>query len=132
MPEQEHSTKPSENQKLAVSQPPQVTEHFMATAMQIMNSNQYTPTQGQVDKMLALQEKGMDYTHKERTNFTPHLITTICGFAFFTIIIVGLFIFCIFYAPQYASQILSGAIGLLTGGIGGYGYANKKNKQNED
>jgi hypothetical protein len=106
-----------------------MSESFMAHAMQIMNANQYTPTQAQVDKMLALQEKGMDYTHNERIHFSPALISALSVFGFLIIVLVGLFVFCVFYAPQYASQIISLAIGLATGGLGGYGYGSTRGKK---
>jgi hypothetical protein len=107
---------------------PTQEQHFMATAMQIMNANSYTPTQAQVDKMLALQEKSMDYVHHERTHFSPKLISTLLILVGIAIVFVGIFVFCVFYAPQYASQIISGFLGLVTGGVGGYGLGSKKTK----
>lgn len=58
-----HDRNASSKEKEIV-QSQRVNETFMAHAMQIMNANSYTPTQAQVDKMLSLQEKGMDYTHQ--------------------------------------------------------------------
>ncbi len=134
MPPQEISTQPEQGQKESLtSGTPQVaSESFMAHAMQIMSSNQYNPTQAQVDKMLTLQEKGMDYTHSERTHFSPQLISTLIVLGGLALIIVGLFVFCVFYAPQYASMIISGAVGLLTGGAGGYGYGTRNKKRHGD
>lgn len=122
-----------------VSVPPQtpqqaqpVSETFIAHAMQLMTANSYTPTQAQVDKMLSLQEKGMDYTHNERIHFSPQLISTLIVFAVLAAIIVGLFVFCVFFAPQYASQIITAAVSLATGAFGGYSYGTSKSRKKDN
>lgn len=53
-----------------------MTEQFQAHMLQMFGdaSNTYKPTESQVDKILALQEKGMDYTHAERTKLLPQHI----------------------------------------------------------
>lgn len=47
------------------TKPQVMTEAFQAQMLQIFGDggSAYKPTEKQVDKMLALEEKGMDYTH---------------------------------------------------------------------
>ena len=68
---------------------------------------------------IALQEKGMDYTHKERTCYSPRQKMDTIGFCVVIIVLVGVFVFSVFYVPQYLSQIISGTFGLLGGAAGG-------------
>lgn len=132
MPEPGSSAQSSQLAAQAPEVAQQMSETFMASAMQIMSANSYTPTQAQVDKMLSLQEKGMDFTHHERTHFSPQLISTLLAVGGLALIIVGLFVFCVFYAPEYASQIIALGIGLITGSVGGYGYGSRAKKKNGD
>lgn len=102
----------------------EINETVTARMLQIAGAkNDYIPTQAQVDKILELQEKGMDYTHDERTRFSPKrkadLILAIIVIVTFLII----FILALFFAKEYLGEIITGFVGLLTGGIGGYSYA---------
>ena len=99
--------------------------------MQIMSGNQYNPTNAQVDKMLALQEKSMDYTHKDTHTFLPKDILEISKFAFVILVGVGLFVFATYKAPQYLGQIASALLGLIAGGGIGYGYGSRKKNNTE-
>lgn len=103
---------------------PVINENVIAHIMQIVGSQSYQPTQAQVDKMLAMQEKGMDYTFKERNTFTADRITKLIVLVVF----VGIYVFSVYTVPQYVGEIISGMIGFLTGGIGGYGYAQSRRK----
>ncbi len=48
-----------------------VNETVLAQMLSIAGGqHQYVPTQAQVDKLLSLQEKGMEYTHDERTRIS--------------------------------------------------------------
>lgn len=107
-------------------------ETFMAHVMQIMGSNgSYKPTERQIDKILELQEKGMDYTYKERTNFSPALITEIGLILLIVLTFFGLLFFVKQAAPEYLGETITGFIGVLAGGLGGYGYGKVKG-QKED
>lgn len=130
VPSNRSGEKPSQEKEVVQLQ--QASETFMAHAMQIMSANSYTPTQAQVDKMLSLQEKGMDYTHRERTHFSPQLISSLIVFGALIFVLIGLFVFCVFFAPEYASQIITGALGVITGAFGGYGYGVRSRKENQE
>jgi len=101
-------------------------ETMAMQAMQIITGNQYNPTTEQVDKMLALQEKSMDYTHKDTHTFLPKDILEVGKFVFVILIGVGLFVFATFKAEEYLGEIASALLGLLAGGGIGYGYGAKK------
>ncbi len=114
---------------------PVIDETVTAHMMQIFGnqSQQYMPTQSQVDKVLDLQAKGMDYTHEERTKFSP--VQKIEVTVIIVVIITFLIIFAlsIFFAKEYVGEIISGMIGVLTGGFGGYGLGrSKKDDNNSD
>jgi len=112
---------------------PQVNERVMAQLLQISNgSKPYTPTNAQVDKMLALHEKGMEYTHKERTTYLPKDIMHMTTYLFTALLVVAVFVFSVFYAKEYLGEIISATLGLVLGGVGGYGYGTSKNKEKKD
>ncbi len=111
---------------------PQGNEHFYAQMLQVTQGRQYVPTTAQVDKILALQEKGMDYTHNERTRFLPQHIFQYGTFAFVILLVVGVFVFSTFYAKEYLATIASALFGLTAGGVGGYGLGVRNAKKNED
>lgn len=101
-------------------------ETMAMQAMQIITGNQYNPTTEQVDKMLALQEKSMDYTHKDTHTFLPKDILEVGKFVFVILVGVALFVFATFFAEEYLGEIASALLGLLAGGGIGYGYGAKK------
>lgn len=110
------------------SEKPLIDENVTAQILQIFGnqSNQYVPTQAQVDKILDLQEKGMDYTHEERKNFSPKQKMEITFFLSAVVILVVVFVLCLFFAKEYVGEIVSGLIGFIAGGAGGYGIAKSK------
>ena len=79
-----------------------IDETVTAHLLQIFGnqSQQYTPTQSQVDKILELQEKGMDYTHDERTHFSPKQWMNL-GVLFITVsALLLVFLSCLFFAKE--------------------------------
>lgn len=114
---------------------PLIDETVTAHMMQVFGeqNKQYIPTQAQVDKILALQEKGMDYTHKERTTWSPKQTIELIVFAIIIITLIGIFTLTLFYAKEYLGEVISGMVGLLAGGAGGYGYgrSHAKNSNTE-
>ncbi len=138
MPELPENTKDlttisNTQQNPASSGRPLIDETVTAHLLQIFGNQgqQYVPTQAQVDKIIGLQEKGMDYTHKERTNFSPKQKIEVGVFAGVMVVLVGMFIFSVYKVPEYSGEIISGLIGLISGGIGGYGYGSKKKGKEE-
>lgn len=109
---------------------PLIDETVTAHLLQIFGnqSQQYVPTQAQVDKIIGLQEKGMDYTHQERTCFSPKQKIETGVFVLVVFLMVGMFVFSVYKAPQYTGEILAGIIGFFGGGLSGYGYANSKKR----
>lgn len=107
---------------------PVIDETVTAHMMQIFGnqSQQYMPTQAQVDKILDLQEKGMDYTHEERTKFSPIQKTDLIVIIVVIITFLIIFALSVFYAKEYVGEIIAGMIGVLTGGLGGYGMGRSK------
>jgi hypothetical protein len=103
--------------------------------MQIMRyfgpQNQYQPTQAQVDKILALQEKGMDYTHKERTKISPKQVTGLIVLGIGVVVLLAIYFSCLFYAKEFLGEVIAGIVGLLTGGLGGYGIGKSMDKKDE-
>jgi|GEM_PF-1817210 len=99
--------------------------------MQIITGNQYNPTTEQVDKMFALQEKSMEYTHKDTHTFLPKDILEISKFVFIILMGFVLFVFATYKAPQYLGQIASALLGLIAGGGIGYGYGSRKKNNAE-
>jgi len=123
-------TSTSENRE---KESPLLNDSVMAHFMQIAGTQSYQPTQAQVDKMLEMQEKGMDYTFKERNTFTAERITRLVVFFAVLLTFIGVFVFATYKVPQYLGEIISGMVGFLTGGVGGYGYAQtRKSKSTED
>lgn len=107
---------------------PLIDENVTAHMMQIFGSpaQQYVPTQAQVDKILALQEKGMDYTHEERTMCSPIQKIEFTVFLVVVLVLLIIFVLSLFFAREYLGEIISGIVGLFAGGAGGYGYAKSK------
>lgn len=127
-----------QNNKLAnendLTEKPIINETVTSHMLRIFGNQagQYVPTQSQVDKILALQEKGMDYTHHERTNSSPKQKAELIMFMTIIGVMVIIFILSLFFAKEYLSEIISGTAGFLAGGAGGYGFAKSKNKNNND
>ncbi|MCK4635333.1 MAG: hypothetical protein KAT32_00565 [Candidatus Moranbacteria bacterium] len=114
---------------------PVIDETVTAHMMQIFGnqSQQYMPTQSQVDKVLDLQAKGMEYTHEERTKFSPIQKTELTVIIVVIITFLIIFTLSIFFAKEYVGEIIYGMIGILTGGLGGYGLGrSKKDDDNSD
>jgi len=97
-------------------------ETVQAHMLQIMGQQQYIPTQSQVDKILAIQEKGMDYTHQERCQNSPHQKIIFISFIMAIITLLVIFTLTLFFAKEYLSQVVSGVFGILAGSGIGYGY----------
>jgi hypothetical protein len=134
MPESEEN-QVTRNDSQAASPPvPAMTEQFQGQLLQLFGDqgNAYKPTEAQVDKMLSLQEKGMDYTHTERTKILPaqwmRVIVTVIGVLGF----VGLIWVTAVYAKEHLEKVITGAIGFLAGGASGYGLARSKTSNEEE
>jgi hypothetical protein len=123
---EEVSQSATPSRELSQDNPKMGMETMALQAMQIITGNQYNPTTEQVDKMLALQEKSMDYAHKDIHTFLPKDILEIGKFIFVILVGVGLFVFATYEAEEYLSEIASALLGLLAGGGIGYGYGSKK------
>lgn len=111
-----------------------IDETVTAHLLQIFGnqSQQYTPTQSQVDKILELQEKGMDYTHDERTHFSPKQWMNL-GVLFITVsALLLVFLSCLFFAKEYLGEVVSGIVGLLAGSFGGYGLGSRPRVKSSD
>jgi uncharacterized membrane protein len=110
-----------------------MTEAFQATMMQLFGEQDtYRPTPKQVDKMLALEEKGMDYMHKERTMWQPRQIAELVSFVLILLFVVVLIWIILDKAPQYTGEVISVIVGLVGGGLGGYGYGAKKSGSRDE
>lgn len=81
LPEEKNAS-PASEQKITQQLPDSgvLSEHVALRMMQIGSGQSYTPTSEQVDKILSLQEKGMDYTHSERIQFLPSQIFRFISF----------------------------------------------------
>jgi hypothetical protein len=101
-----------------------------ARMLQIMGQQQYVPTSAQVDKILELQEKGMDYTHDERTRVSPQQKLAFSAFVIVAVILVAVFVLTLFFAKEYISQVISAVLGLVAGGAGGYGIGKSRSNKN--
>ncbi|MFH1620739.1 MAG: hypothetical protein ABIB04_01500 [Patescibacteria group bacterium] len=109
-----------------------ITDEVAMHVMRIFgNQNQYEPTQAQVDKILSLQEKGMDYTHEERTRVSPKQKLEVTVLIVGAILLLIVFILCLFSAKEYLGEVVSGIVGLLAGSFGGYGFGKSKTKKDE-
>jgi hypothetical protein len=100
------------------------------TTMQILRifnaQNQYEPTQAQVDKILLIQEKGLDYAHQERMRVSPKQKIELVLFLAGLFVLVLIFVLCLLYAKEYLGEIVSGIVGLVAGVLGGYGYGKSQ------
>lgn len=111
---------------------PIINENVTAHMMQIFgnSSQQYIPTQTQVDKILELQEKGMDYTHKERMqdkeHFSPREKKDLIMSIFIVGVLLVILILSMIFAEQYVGEVMIGTLGFLVGGAGGYGIGRSK------
>lgn len=95
-------------------------------------SQQYSPTQLQVDKILELQEKGMDYTHDERTHFSPKQWMNLGVLLITVLALLFVFVLSLFFAKEYLGEIVSGLVGLLAGSFGGYGMGSRSKVKSND
>jgi len=123
----------SENRPENQNNTPIIDETVTAHMARIIGnqSSQYIPTQAQVDKILSLQEKGMDYTHEERTVCSPKQKIQLTMFMVIIIVLIIIFTLSLFYAKEYLGEIISGTVGILAGGIGGYGIAGRYKNNND-
>ena len=112
---------------------PQMNERVVAQMLEISTGKQYIPTPGQIDRMLSLYEKDMDYTHEENKTYLPKDILGFITFLVIIAVVLAVFIFSAFYAKEYLGEIVSAILGLVAGGAGGYSYGmskfKKKNKE---
>jgi hypothetical protein len=92
---------------------------------QASGGNSYQPTEKQVDKLLELREKSMDYISKERTSLLPKDVLKFLTLIAFLIALLVIFIFVILKTPEYTETVLVGIIGFIGGGVGGYGIGSK-------
>lgn len=117
-----------DTQAISTSQP---SETVTAHLMQIMGNNRYKPTESQVDKMLALQEKGMDYSFQERTKFTAPIVSKLVIIVIGFVFVGGLFVYTATYLPEYIDVVLAALISFGTGSVGGYGFGTRKISNSE-
>ena len=112
---------------------PIVSEAVTAQMLQIFGDQggRYKPTEAQVDKILALNEKGMDYTHKERTSFSPTQKIEVGVFVSVVIALVAILWIVVSKAPDYLGETITGIIGFLTCGFGGYSFAKTRNSRGD-
>lgn len=125
---------PEETLTVSKKDLPLIDETVTAHLLQIFgNQTQaYMPTQAQVDRILALQEKEMDYAHEERRHLSPRQKIQLFAFFVITVVFLTLFFACLFYAPEYLGEVITGAIAFAAGSAGGYGIAKSKQKQAEE
>jgi uncharacterized ion transporter superfamily protein YfcC len=134
---------PEQNGQIVESQPvpsgqqpsdrPLIDETVSAHIMQMFgNSQQYQPTQAQVDKILSLQEKGMDYTHEERTCFSPKQKIELAIFVCSIIVLVLVFLHTLWYAKEYLGEVIASIVGFLAGGSAGFAYAKTGSKKRDE
>jgi hypothetical protein len=111
----------NENQILDPQAQPSPT--FSLLIQQAMgNPNAYKPTKEQVDKILALDEKTIDYTREDKKDaFSKYKIENKKEIFYF-ITVLGVLALVVIFKPEYSSQALSA----LLGGLGGYGFRNQK------
>ena len=106
-----------------------INERTVAAMLQITTGRAASPTPGQVEKMLGLFEKNMDYQHKENMAFLPKDILTVGCYVLALLILLSIFILCVFFAKEYLGEIVSGFLGLAAGGGLGYGFGMRKNNK---
>jgi uncharacterized membrane protein (DUF106 family) len=110
-----------------------MSQAFQAGMMQIFGEQDtYKPTKSQVDKMLALQEKGMDYTHKERTMWRPQQLAQLIAFIITLIFFIVLIWLILTKAPQYTGEVVTAVVSLIGGGGVGFGIGYRKGRESED
>lgn len=132
MPDREVSEAEVVNAPRVGNRSSQVSEAMQAGMLQIFGDQEpYKPTKAQVDKMLALQEKGMDYTHKERTMWQPRQVSNLIVFSIIVFALLGIIALTAWLAKEYIGQVITGTVAFLAGGAGGYGFANR-HKQSDD
>lgn len=120
---------PEETENTALEQQEEHgVESTVMQALQVITGNQYNPSSAQVDRFLDLQEKGMDYTHKDNHTFLPKDILEAGKFVFVVMVIVGVLVFSTFYAKEYLGEIISGIFGLLAGGGVGFSIGSSRQK----
>lgn len=134
MPSRESEVARSEPETPSEVRQPAMTEQFQGQLLQLFGEqgNAYKPTEAQVDKMLALQEKGMDYTHTERTKILPAQWMSIIITLAIILGFVGLIWVTAVYANQHLEKVITGAVSFLAGGAGGYGIARAKARNSDD
>jgi hypothetical protein len=127
----QNNTKPNNE---TPSHPGQISEAFQAQLLQIYGNQGggYRPTRQQVDKILALQEKGMDYTHKERMNVTAKQKVDMFLFGGVVVALIVIILIVAWKAPDQIGLAITGAIAFLTGGAGGYSIGKSKKKADDD
>ncbi len=123
-------SEPKRDEALAVNKKElPVIDETVTTHLLQMFGNQtqaYMPTQAQVDRILELQEKEMDYAHEERRHLSPRQKVQLFAFFVITTVFLVLFFACLFYAPEYLGEVITGAIAFAAGSAGGYGLAKSK------
>jgi hypothetical protein len=115
-----------ENQILDSQAQPSPT--FSLLIQQAMgNPNAYKPTKEQVDKILALDEKTIDYVREDKKEAHSKYRLDSQKEIFYFITIIGILLIIIIFKSEYTSQALS----VLLGGIGGYGFRGQKESSKE-
>lgn len=101
-------------------------ETLQALMFQANDSAVYKPSEKQVDKILELREKAMDYTFKERTSLHPKdILKTITLFGVILSFLIILWI-TVENAPEYTDAVIASIISLVGGGFTGYGLGRSK------
>lgn len=114
-------------------QRPLIDEQVTAHLLQIFGNpgqQQYVPTQAQVDKILSLQEKGMDYTHEERIKFSSKQKLELSFFGITVLVLVIVFLLTLFFAKDYLREVITGILSFVAGGAGGYGIGKANSPKN--
>lgn len=87
-----------------------------------LSNDPYKLTEEQLDKMIAFEEKKLDYAHKERTQVLPQHRFDINRNLFLTFTILGSFLIVFMLVLAFAPEHVDKLISLFAGLLGGYGF----------
>jgi cytochrome c1 len=99
----------------------ETTVHMLLQKM--VGGNNFTPTEKQVDEILAQKSKIIDYVHRDKQRSSYDSKFYLIVVLIFVLIFSGL---VIYFKPDLFSQVLSFLTGIFGGGLGGYGFGKLK------
>lgn len=95
-------------------------EEFMQMIVSSMNQTSYKPTEAQVDKILLLEEKKMDYAYKSQMTIPAKYKWDYYKDLIYLALSISVLCLVLIYKPEFTTEVLTLVIGLLGGGAVGY------------